>query len=59
LDVISILSLDAVVLQGMSSKKSRKVYSMMAMIESVNISFEIFNFGCDIYHVTVSLYEQM
>jgi hypothetical protein len=57
--VISILSPGAVVLQGMSSEKSRKVYSMMAVIESVDMSSEIPDFGRDIHHVTVSLYEQM
>jgi hypothetical protein len=48
LDVISILSPGAVVLQGMSSEKSKKVYSMMAVIESVDISSEMLNFGRDI-----------
>jgi hypothetical protein len=43
----------------MSSEKSRKVYSMMAVIESVDMSSEIPDFGRDIHHVTVSLYEQM
>jgi hypothetical protein len=57
--VISILSPGAVVLQGMSSEKSRKVYSMMAVIESVDISSEMFDFGLDIHHVTVSLCEQV
>jgi hypothetical protein len=46
--VISILSPGAVVLQGMSSEKSRKVYSMMAVIESVDMSSEIPDFGRDI-----------
>jgi hypothetical protein len=48
LDVISILSSGAVVLQSMSSEKSRKVYSMMAVIKSVNMSSEIPDFGRDI-----------
>jgi hypothetical protein len=42
--VISILSPGAVVLQGISSEKSKKVYSMIIMIKSVNISSEILNF---------------
>jgi hypothetical protein len=54
-----ILSPDAVVLQGMSSEKSRKVCSMMAVIESVDMSFEMLDFGRDIHHVTVSLCEQV
>jgi hypothetical protein len=57
--VISILSPGAVILQGMSSEKSRKVYSIMAVIESVDISSEIPDFERDIHHVTVSLCEQM
>jgi hypothetical protein len=48
LDVISILSLGAVVLQSISSEKSKKVYSMMAVIKSVDISSEILNFRRDI-----------
>jgi hypothetical protein len=46
--VISILSLSAVVLQGMSSEKSRKVCSMMAVIKSVDMSSEILDFRRDI-----------
>jgi hypothetical protein len=46
--VISILSPGAVVLQGMSSEKSRKVCSMMAVIESVDMSSEMLDFGHDI-----------
>jgi hypothetical protein len=42
------LSPGAVALQGMSSEKSRKVCSMMAVIESVNISSEMLDFGRDI-----------
>jgi hypothetical protein len=48
-----------VVLQSISSEKSKKVYSMMAVIESVDMSFEMFDFGRDIHHVTVSLCEQI
>jgi hypothetical protein len=32
----------------MSSKKNKKVYSIMAVIKSVNISFKILNFRRDI-----------
>jgi hypothetical protein len=48
LNVISILSPDAVILQNISSKKSKKIYSIIIMIKSVNISSEIPNFGRDI-----------
>jgi hypothetical protein len=37
-----------VVLQGISSEKSRKVYSMMTVIKSVDISSQMLNFGRDI-----------
>ena len=43
----------------MSSEKSKKVYSMMAVIKSVDISSEILNFGRDIHHMTISLCEQV
>jgi hypothetical protein len=48
LDIISILSFNAVVLQGISSEKSKKVYSIMTVIKSVDISSEILNFRRDI-----------
>jgi hypothetical protein len=48
LDVISILSPGAVILQSISSEKSRKIYSMITVIKSVDISSEILNFGRDI-----------
>jgi hypothetical protein len=57
LDIISILSSGAVVLQSISSEKSKKVYSVMTIIKSVNISSEIPDFGRDIHHMTVSLYK--
>jgi hypothetical protein len=57
LDVISILSPGAVILQSISSEKSKKVYSIIVVIESVDISSEISDFGRDIHHMTVSLYE--
>jgi hypothetical protein len=41
----------AVVLQSMSSEKSKKVCSMMAMIESVDMSSEMLDFGRDINFV--------
>jgi hypothetical protein len=37
-----------VILQGISFKKSKKVYSMIAVIKLINISFEMLNFGRNI-----------
>jgi hypothetical protein len=43
-----ILPPNAVILQSINSEKSKKVYSIIAVIESVNISFKILNFRRDI-----------
>jgi hypothetical protein len=57
LDIILILSFDAVILQSISSKKNKKVYSIITVIKSVNISSEIPDFRRDIYYVIISLYK--
>jgi hypothetical protein len=57
--VISILSLNTVVLQNKSSEKNKKVYLIIIIIKSVNISSEILNFERNIHHIIISLCEQI
>jgi hypothetical protein len=43
--------------RDMSFKKSKKVYSIIAVIKLINISSEMFDFRFNIHHVIISLCE--